>query len=96
MTEHNQQVLELGGGSGTNFGFVKEPVHWIVTEPNPAFVQYFQENVKKNGGDHHISELIEVSGHRELKPKDILNLIVHFSRPKLKICPNSPMPPWMR
>ncbi|XP_059083582.1 N6-adenosine-methyltransferase TMT1A-like [Tigriopus californicus] len=52
-------ILELGGGSGTNFGFVKEPVHWVVTEPNMAFAQYFQENVKKNGGDHHISELIE-------------------------------------
>ena len=60
--KHNYKVLELGGGSGSNYQFVKTPVDWTVTEPNKCFAPYFDENVKKLGGQHRIHDLIEAFG----------------------------------
>ena len=55
--KHQVKVLELGGGSGANFGFIWTPVQWTVTEPNICFQSYFKENVSKFGGDHQIGEM---------------------------------------
>ena len=50
-------ILELGGGSGTNFAFIKSPVKWTVTEPNICFEPYFKKNVLKLGGEHEIDDM---------------------------------------
>ena len=55
------KVLELGGGSGCNFTFIKSPVQWTVTEPNSCFESYFKKNVAEKGGDHEIDDLKIVS-----------------------------------
>ena len=55
------QVLEIGGGSGANFEFVKYPVEWTVVEPNIRFVPYFDKTVEEKGGKHKIKPLVEVS-----------------------------------
>ena len=55
------KVLELGGGSGTNFAFIKSSVQWTVTEPNECFAPYFKKNVAEKGGDHEIDDLKIVS-----------------------------------
>ncbi len=62
MGKHKLQVLELGGGAGSNFAHVKEPVTWTVTEPNKEFAPYFDQTVKEKGGQHRISELKEACG----------------------------------
>ena len=56
------QVLEVGGGSGTNFEFVDNPVEWTIIEPNLEFAPYFNENVKAKGKDHKINDVIEAVG----------------------------------
>lgn len=55
-----RQVLEIGGGSGANFPFVGFPVNWTVTEPNVSFSPYLKDYVKRAGGEHKISDLVEV------------------------------------
>ncbi len=60
MGEHKCKVLELGGGSGANFAFVKAPVEWTVTEPNVKFAPYFKETVKESGNKHKVNDLVEV------------------------------------
>ena len=55
--KHRVKVLELGGGSGANFGFIWTPVQWTVTEPNICFESYFKGNVTLYGGDHQIGEM---------------------------------------
>ena len=55
------QVLEIGGGSGTNFNFVKTPVNWVVVEPNKDFAPYFDENVQKSEIKHKVRGIVEVT-----------------------------------
>ena len=57
-----KQVLEVGGGSGTNFEFVDNPVEWTIIEPNLEFTPHFKENVELRGQDHQINDLIEGCG----------------------------------
>ena len=40
-------ILEIGGGSGTNFRFWTRPAVVEVVEPNTNFVQYFDNNRAK-------------------------------------------------
>jgi hypothetical protein len=48
------QVLEIGGGSGSNFSFVETSVDWTVTEPNLCFEPYFIDNCKEWHDKHDI------------------------------------------
>jgi len=41
-------ILEIGGGSGTNFRFWTRPASVEVVEPNPHFVEYFDANRAKH------------------------------------------------
>eukprot|EP00090_Calanus_glacialis_P031102 TRINITY_DN5095_c0_g1_i1.p1 TRINITY_DN5095_c0_g1~~TRINITY_DN5095_c0_g1_i1.p1 ORF type:complete len:261 (-),score=73.13 TRINITY_DN5095_c0_g1_i1:157-939(-) len=43
-------ILEIGGGSGTNFRFWSRPAFVEVVEPNPHFVEYFDTNRAKYPG----------------------------------------------
>jgi len=45
-------VLEIGGGSGTNFKYWKRKARVQVLEPNPHFVKYFEETRK--GVEQHL------------------------------------------
>ena len=62
------QVLEVGGGSGSNFSFVETSVDWTVTEPNLCFESYFLDNCKDWNGKHDIGKLVEV---QQKKSSDI-------------------------
>jgi hypothetical protein len=55
-----KQVLEIGGGSGSNFSFVETSVEWTVTEPNLHFESYFIENSKEWNEHHDIGKLVQV------------------------------------
>ena len=55
-------VLEIGGGSGSNFEFVKNSVDWTVTEPNLCFEPYFLDNCKDWKDRHSIGKLVEAYG----------------------------------
>ena len=54
------QVLEIGGGSGSNFSFVQTPIDWTVTEPNICFEPYFIDTCKDWKDKHTIRKLVEV------------------------------------
>jgi len=56
------KVLEIGGGSGSNFSFVETSVDWTVTEPNLCFEPYFIDNCKEWNDRHDIGELVEAYG----------------------------------
>ena len=44
------KILEIGGGSGTNFKFWTGPASVEVVEPNPHFIGYFNANRAKHPG----------------------------------------------
>ena len=56
------KVLEIGGGSGSNFSFVETPVNWTVTEPNLFFEPYFVSNCNDWKDKHDIGKLVEAFG----------------------------------
>lgn len=56
------KVLEIGGGSGSNFAFVKAPVDWTVTEPNLCFEPYFLESCAPHKDRHDIGKLVQAYG----------------------------------
>ena len=56
------KVLEIGGGSGSNFEFVETSVDWTVTEPNLCFEPYFLDNCKDWKDQHSIGKLVEAYG----------------------------------
>lgn len=56
------KVLEIGGGSGSNFAFVKNPVDWTVTEPNLCFEPYFIESCAPYKDKHNIGKLVQAYG----------------------------------
>lgn len=64
------KVLEIGGGSGTNFKFVTQPVEWTVTEPNTSFAPYFKKNVEPWTGLHTVSDLVEAKAEDLSKFED--------------------------
>lgn len=56
------KVLEIGGGSGTNFAFVKVPVEWTVTEPNHCFKSHFLKSCAPHKEKHDIGNLVHAHG----------------------------------
>ena len=54
------KVLEIGGGSGSNFSFVETRVNWTVTEPNMCFEPYFNNNCNEWKDHHDIGKLVQV------------------------------------
>ena len=54
------KVLEIGGGSGSNFSFVEPRVNWTVTEPNMCFEPYFINNCNEWKDKHDIGKLVQV------------------------------------
>ena len=55
------KVLEIGGGTGANFEFIQEPVHWTTIDPNEHCLQYYNEYVKKHEKIHQFGGVILVS-----------------------------------
>jgi len=55
-------VLEIGGGSGTNFKYWKRNARVQVLEPNPHFVKYFEETRKGVEAHLKVQDLLQGFG----------------------------------
>jgi hypothetical protein len=55
------KVLEIGGGTGANFEFIEESIHWTTIEPNIECQSYFTEKTQKWAEKHEFGGFIEVS-----------------------------------
>jgi len=55
-------VLEIGGGSGTNFKYWKRNARVRVLEPNPHFVKYFEETRKGVEAHLKVQDLLQGFG----------------------------------
>ena len=55
------KVLEIGGGTGANFEFLEESIHWTTIDPNEHCLVYYNENIKKYENTHEFGGVIKVS-----------------------------------
>ncbi len=54
------QVLEIGGGAGTNYEYFQEPVNLVVSEPNKLFAPYYEKTMQPYKDKLNIGDLVEV------------------------------------
>ena len=60
-SESKLKVLEIGGGTGANFEFMKEPIHWTTIDPNEDMLTCFNKKVKGLQEKHEFGGVIKVS-----------------------------------
>ena len=54
------KVLEIGGGTGANFEFIEEPIHWTTIDPNEDMLACFNKHVKELQAKHEFGGIIKV------------------------------------
>ena len=55
------KVLEIGGGTGANFEFIEESIHWTGIDPNEHCLAFYNEKVKEYNEIHEFGGVINVS-----------------------------------
>ena len=60
-SESKLKVLEIGGGTGANFEFMEEPIHWTTIDPNEDMLTCFNKQVKELQEKHEFGGVIKVS-----------------------------------
>ena len=55
------KVLEIGGGTGANFEFIEESIHWTAIDPNEHCLAFYNEKVKEHEDTHEFGGVIKVS-----------------------------------
>ena len=60
-SESKLKVLEIGGGTGANFEFMEEPIHWTTIDPNEDMLTCFNKQVKGLQEKHEFGGVIKVS-----------------------------------
>ena len=54
------KVLEIGGGTGANFEFLVEPIHWTTIDPNEDMLECFKQKVKELQQKHDFGGVMKV------------------------------------
>ena len=54
------KILEVGGGTGANFEFLKESVHWTTIDPNEHCLTYYNKKVEEYKDVHEFGGVIQV------------------------------------
>ncbi|KAB7493758.1 Methyltransferase-like protein 7B [Armadillidium nasatum] len=70
-------LLEIGVGTGMNFGYYPNGTHLIVIDPNPHFKKYYDENRKKFSNIKS-EEVIVTTGEEmnEIKPNSVNAVVI--------------------